>query len=165
MLKNTGVPTPEDIAGVFPTAERLSQGPVAVIECYQKIPCNPCFTACKLGAITPFEDINDLPNFISEKCTGCGLCIAKCPGLAIMVIDGTYSDTEALMKIPYEFRPLPAEGAVVKGVDREGQYVDDVRILKVQNPASFDRTPVLWIAMKKEHIQRIRNIQLGGHYE
>lgn len=165
MLKNTGVATQEDINGVFPTEERLRKGPVAVIECYQKIPCNPCYTACHLGAITPFEDINDLPNFISEKCTGCGLCVAKCPGLAIMVIDATYSDTEAVMKIPYEFRPLPVEGDVVKGVDREGQYVDDVRIVKVQNPKSFDRTPIIWMAMKKEHIKTIRNIQMEGLYE
>ncbi len=165
MLNNTGVPTAEDIMGVFPTEERLAKGPVAVIECYQKIPCNPCYTACKLGAITPFDDINDLPNFISDKCTGCGLCVAKCPGLAIMVIDATYSETEAVMKIPYEFRPLPLEGSIVKGVDREGQYVDDIRIIKIQNPKRFDRTPIIWMAMKKEHIKVIRNFQMEGLYE
>lgn len=165
MLKSTGVPSQEDISGVFPSEERLSKGPVAVIECYQQIPCNPCYTACNLGAITPFEDINDLPNFVTEKCSGCGLCIAKCPGLAIMVIDATYSEDEAVMKIPYEFRPLPNEGDVVKGVDREGNFIDNVRIVKVQNPKSFDRTPVIWMAMKKDQVRTIRNIQMEGLYE
>jgi len=60
MLEKTGVPTAADIESVFPSEERLANGPVAVIECYQNIPCNPCFTACNRNAILEFEDINDL---------------------------------------------------------------------------------------------------------
>ena len=69
-------------------------------------------------AIKEFEDINDLPELYDEKCGGCGMCLAKCPGLAIYVVDATYSDTHAMMKIPYELLPLPEEGEMVMGLMR-----------------------------------------------
>lgn len=158
MLEKTGVPTAADIESVFPSEERLAKGPVVVIECYQNIPCNPCFTACNRNAILEFEDINDLPRINDENCNGCGLCISKCPGLAIMVVDATYSDEEALIKIPYEFLPLPNEKEIVKGLDREGKYVCDVRVEKVLNSKALDRTPVISIAVPKEYIKVVRNI-------
>ena len=160
MLKSTGIPTPEDINGVFPSEERLNKGAVAVIECYEEIPCNPCYTGCNIGAIKPFEDISDLPVINFDECTGCSLCIAKCPGLAIMIVDMTYSDTEALIKIPYEFCPLPKEGDVVKGLDRAGEYISDVKVIKVLNPKAFDKTPVITIAVPKDKVKIIRNIKV-----
>ena len=75
MLIKTGVPTKEDIASITPPREVLEKGPVAVIECFQKIPCNPCYTACKFDAIKPFEDINDRPVIDFDKCTACGQCV------------------------------------------------------------------------------------------
>jgi len=162
MLKRTGIPTPEDINGVFPSEERLNKGAVAVIECYEEIPCNPCYTSCKIGALKPFNDISDLPNLNHEECTGCAVCLSKCPGLAIMIVDTTYSETEALLKIPYEFRPLPNEGDMVKALDREGKFVTDVKVVKVLNPKSFDKTPIVSIAVPQDKIRVIRNIQIGG---
>ena len=61
MLKSTGIPTQKDLESVVPSKERLAKGPVAIMECFEKIPCNPCYTSCKRGAITEFEDINDRP--------------------------------------------------------------------------------------------------------
>ena len=61
MLEKTGVPTKENIESVTPSKERLSKGPVALIECFQEIPCNPCYTSCKKGAIKELIDINDRP--------------------------------------------------------------------------------------------------------
>lgn len=161
MLERTGVPTMEDLKKVMPTEERLNKGPVAVIECFQNIPCNPCYTACNRNAIKKFEDINDLPSMDHEGCNGCGLCVSKCPGLAIMVMDMTYSEKEALLKIPYEFLPLPKENACVKGLDREGKYVCDARVIKVMNPKAFDRTPILSVAVNKEFAKIVRNIGMG----
>lgn len=162
MLSQTGVPTIEDLNKVFPKEERLNMGPVAIIECFQNIPCNPCATACKRNAIKPFKDINDLPNINHEECNGCSLCMSKCPGLAIMVLDMTYSDTEALIKIPYEFLPLPDPNDIVQGLDRAGNYVCDVRVEKVQNTKALDRTPIISIAVKKEFAKTIRNIRMEG---
>ncbi|SDK01200.1 (2Fe-2S)-binding protein [Natronincola ferrireducens] len=160
MLASTGVPTKEDLNKVFPSEERLAKGPVVVVECFQEIPCNPCYTACNRNAIKEFKDINHLPTVDHDVCNGCSLCVANCPGLAIMVVDMTYSKDEALLKIPYEFLPLPEEGDVVKGLDREGKEIDDVRIVKILNTKALDRTPIIAIAVKKEHVRIIRNIQV-----
>ncbi|MCK8059578.1 MULTISPECIES: 4Fe-4S binding protein [unclassified Fusibacter] len=159
MLLQTGVPTPEDIEGVFPSVARLQKGPIAIFECYQHIPCNPCFTACRLGAITEFEDINDLPVLLEEKCSGCGLCIAKCPGLAITIVDYNYSPTKALMKLPYEFLPLPEEGELVDALSRDGEVVCEAQIVKVLNPVSFDKTPIISIIFDKELIKVVRHFR------
>ncbi|AOT68208.1 NADH-quinone oxidoreductase subunit I [Geosporobacter ferrireducens] len=161
MLERTGVPTIKDLKSVMPSEERLNKGPVAVIECFQNIPCNPCYTACNRNAIKEFDDINDLPNIDHEVCNGCGLCVSKCPGLAIMVMDMAYSENEALLKIPYEFLPLPKENDYVRGLDREGKYVCDVRVIKVMNPKAFDKTPILSIAVNKEFAKIVRNIGMG----
>lgn len=162
MLENTGVPTAQQIDSVFPTVQRLEKGPVAVIECYQSIPCNPCSTACSRQGILPMADINDLPRTDVDRCNGCTLCVSRCPGLAIMVVDYTYSSTTALLKLPYELRPLPAEGDIVTGVDRQGRDVAPVRVVKVQCTPAMDRTAVVSIEVDKEHIKIIRNFRLGG---
>jgi len=158
MIYKTGVPTKEDLQKVAPSAERLAKGPVAVIECFQRIPCNPCYTACKRGAIKEFRDINDLPEIDHDLCNGCGLCVSKCPGLAIFIIDETYSEKEALVKLPYEFVPLPKEGDTVKALNREGRVVGEARVVKIQNGKYEDRTPVISVAVPKELSMVVRNI-------
>jgi len=50
--EETGVLTEDEIRKILPPRERLERGPVAIIECVQPIPCNPCVEACKSGAIT-----------------------------------------------------------------------------------------------------------------
>lgn len=146
------------IEETFPTDERLAKGPVAIFECFQRIPCNPCFTACKKGAIKEFDDINDLPILNDELCSGCGLCIAKCPGLAIIVVDATYCEDEALIKIPYEFIPLPQKDQVANGLDREGKYVCDVIIKDVWDSNSLDKTPIISFSVPKKHMSKVRTI-------
>ena len=70
----------------MPDEERMNSGAVAIIECPEHIPCNPCQEACSRGAIQLFEKITDLPVIDFERCNGCGNCIAVCPGLAIYVL-------------------------------------------------------------------------------
>ncbi|MTI48069.1 MAG: 4Fe-4S ferredoxin [Firmicutes bacterium] len=160
MLKKTGIPTMEDIKSVFPNEDRINEGPVAVIECYQRIPCNPCSTSCLRDAIQEFNDINDTPSINDKNCNGCGMCISACPGLAIIVIDGSYSDEEVLFKIPYEFLPLPNKGDIVKGLNRAGEYITDVKVIKVQNPKSFDKTPIVHLAVNRDFLYQFRNIKV-----
>lgn len=159
MFEKTGIPSEEMIMGKFPPIERINKGPVAVVECYKEIPCNPCETACRFSAITIGEDINNIPVLNEENCTGCAICLSKCPGLAIMVIDGSKSDTTVQVKLPYEFLPLPIAGEIVKGLDREGRHIADVRVMQVQNPKSFDRTPVVTIEADRTVMYKIRNIR------
>lgn len=164
MLEKTGVPTFEDLISVIPSEERRKKGPVAVIECFQKIPCNPCSTACKTGAIKPFNDINDRPQIDFDRCTGCALCMTKCPGLAIFIVDETYNDDEALIKIPYEFLPLPEEGSFVTGLNREGKPVCRAKVVKVLNGKHQDRTTIVSLAVPKEFSMEVRFFSNDGLY-
>ena len=51
MLEKTGIADAERVREKFPPVERIDRGPVAVVECYERIPCNPCATACRVHAI------------------------------------------------------------------------------------------------------------------
>ena len=129
----TGVPSQAELAACpgIPSEERMRKGRVACIECVQEIPCNPCEGICHFGAITVGEQITNLPCLDEKACTGCGLCVAHCPGLAITIIDKSYSETEATVDFPFEYIPLPKEGDVVDAVSREGEVVCSGRILSV----------------------------------
>jgi len=160
MFEKTGIPSKEMIMGKFPSIDRINKGPVAVVECYKEIPCNPCQTACKFDAIKVGEDINNIPTLNFDNCTGCAICLSKCPGLAIMVVDGSKSETTVQIKIPYEFLPLPIAGDIVKGLDREGKYIAEVKVINVLNPKSFDRTPIITLEADRKFLYEIRNIKV-----
>jgi Fe-S-cluster-containing hydrogenase component 2 len=166
-LRRTGVPTEADLGGLRPDPARLAApvggtvaGPVAVLECFQRIPCDPCAASCKRGAIAPFADINDLPVFAPEKCNGCGLCVARCPGLAIFVVDETFSPGEALIKLAYEFLPLPERDGAVVALDREGRPTGQARVVRVQRPKSKDDSAVVWVAVPKSLAWVVRSIRV-----
>ncbi len=161
MLEKTGIPTSEDIDNIKPDEERLKEGPVAVIECFKEIPCDPCFYSCPFGAIKEFEDINDKPELITEKCTGCGNCIASCPGLAIFVVD--YN--KKTVSLPYEFLPLPEKGEHVKGLDRGGREVCEAEVVKVRDPKKNDKTAVITVKVPEEYLMEVRNIEVGDFNE
>ena len=80
--EKTGVLAVKDIQ--IPTKEQLEKG-IAILECIQEIPCNPCVDACPFNAIS-MKDINDTPKIDYNKCTSCKRCVSICPGLAIFVV-------------------------------------------------------------------------------
>jgi Fe-S-cluster-containing hydrogenase component 2 len=126
------------------------RGPYATIECFQRIPCDPCHHSCRFGAIQEFDDINDIPKMDWSKCTGCGLCVAACPGLAIFVVDETYGETECLIAIPYEFVPLPEKGQPVRLTDRAGIVVAEGAVQRVVAGKKPSGTPVVWVSAPKK---------------
>lgn len=160
MLAVNGIPTSENLAEVFPSEERLAMGPVAIAECFQNIPCDPCYHSCKQGAIMEFCDINERPRIQFDKCNGCGSCMNRCPGLAIFVVDATYSDTEALVKIPYEFLPIPRADEKVIAINRAGKEVGEARVVRVQNTRAQDRTALVWLAVPKELMMEVRHFRV-----
>ena len=137
----------------------MKKGRVACIECVQEIPCNPCEGICRFGAITVGEQITDLPRLNEEKCTGCGLCVANCPGLAIFILDMSYSDTEAAIDFPFEYLPLPAEGDLVDAVGRDGVVRCKGRILRVKKLNAYAGTAVITMAVPKEYIMEVRSMK------
>jgi len=160
---NTGFLEYDELAEMqkMPTDERYAKGPVAVIECVQEIPCNPCEAACKLGAIKIGEPITNLPILDGDKCIGCGICVAKCSGLAIFIVNKVYSATTATIAFPYEYSPTPDVGLVVEAVNRRGKMICDGKVVKVMNPLSFDHTPVVTIEIPKEYADEVRSMRRG----
>ena len=165
-LESTGIPSMEELeaASRFPTKDRLMKGPVAVIECLQKIPCNPCEKACPFGAIK-VNGLIGLPELNGEICTGCGSCIAHCPGLAIFVIDCTFSEDDALIHFPYEYLPLPEVGSIVNATDRAGKVVTKGKVVKVLARKSFDHTAVVSISVPKKFVNEVRGIAMPDRGE
>lgn len=146
-----------DRRNTMPSPERFAKGPIALFECLQQIPCNPCADACPRGAIT-IKEINDCPTLDHELCNGCGVCMVHCPGLSIFVVDYTYGADTALIKIPYEFSPLPEKNELVDALNRQGQYIGTGETIRVQQ--SPNKTNIIWLAVPRELAMDIRNIRL-----
>jgi Fe-S-cluster-containing hydrogenase component 2 len=141
----------------YPSKERFLKGPVAVIECPEEIPCNPCEEACPFGAIKVGEPITNLPMLIEDKCVGCGKCISACPGLAIFLVNINYSKKEAAISLPYEFFPLPNVGDEVDVLNREGKFICKGKVIKVIE--GEDHTWIITILIPKEFFEVARGIK------
>jgi Fe-S-cluster-containing hydrogenase component 2/bacterioferritin-associated ferredoxin len=147
----------------FPSEKRFKEGPVAIIECLEEIPCNPCEFICPEKAIKVGKPIANLPRFFEDKCTGCGLCVPHCPGLAIFIVDLTYSEDEAVVQFPYEFLPLPNVGDEVDAVDREGAIITRAKVKAVRNPKKFNKTPVVSLIVPKKFVMEVRGIKIADN--
>ena len=157
----TGIPSSEELAACpgVPSQERMKKGRVAVIECVQEIPCNPCEGACKFGAITVGEQITALPVLDSEKCTGCASCIPGCPGLAIFVVDKSRNDGKAVIEFPYEYLPLPKVAEQVTAVSRAGEEICPAEVLAVRQNKAFNSTTVVSLLVSMEHADTVRSMK------
>jgi ferredoxin len=148
----------------YPAEERYVMGPVPVIECVEEIPCNPCQTACDRNLIQVGTPITNLPRLVDPegKCTGCARCIAVCPGLAVFIVDKTFSGKEAAISLPYEFLPLPEKGERVSGIDRAGRTICEGRVHRVIAGKKMNNTNVVTIVVPKEHAEDVRFFRREG---
>ena len=143
-----------------PTSERLKKGPVAVIECLEEIPCNPCESSCKVDAIEVGSNIINLPKLYEDKCIGCLTCVAICPGQAIFVVDESLPDNKATVTMPYEYLPLPEKGVTVTALDRAGNELGDAVVTAVRQSKRNDQTAVITIEVPREWSMRARSFKL-----
>jgi len=149
--EKTGVLFTKDLK--LPSNKQLEKG-IAIIECVQKIPCNPCVESCPVDAIS-MKNINALPLVNFDKCIGCGKCVGSCPGLAIFVIK--IKSDKALITLPYEFLPAPKVGDNIKALDREGNIKDDGTVKKI---IKTGKTMIITVEVKKDLAMDIRNIKV-----
>lgn len=140
----------------IPSSERRRLGAVACVECLQQIPCNPCEKACPKGAITIGDEITGLPHLDENRCNGCGICMTRCPGLAIFTVDESFSDTTALVSFPYEYVPLPAEGQEISCTDRNGRFIARGKVHRVRTNPAFDKTAIVTVEIPKEYSMDVR---------
>lgn len=149
--EKTGVLALKDL--MVPSKKQLEKG-VAILECVQDIPCDPCVDSCPVNAIS-MKDINALPVNDFDACIGCGKCVGACPGLAIFVVK--IRDEKALITLPYEFLPVPNIGDTVKALDREGDVKDEALVKKV---VKTGKTMVITVEVKKDLAMDVRNIRV-----
>lgn len=156
-IKITGAPSYEELHACkgyqLPPAE--IKNPVAVIECIEEIPCNPCETACPQHAITVGKEITAIPVIDIESCTGCGICVAACPGLAIYLKQRLYAQGLSYIAFPFEYLPLPKKGELVKMVDRYGQVLCNGTVVKVVASKRYDRTAVIYATYPNEYFEEV----------
>ena len=149
--EQTGVLLPSDLR--LPTEEQLEKG-VAISECVQEIPCNPCVDSCPVHAIS-MKDINAIPIIDYNRCIGCCRCVGVCPGLALFVVKKRHD--RAFVTLPYEFVPFPKKGDRVEAVNRWGKRVDDGIVTRVQKQG---KTNVITISVKQGNAMDVRNIKV-----
>lgn len=149
--EKTGILTIKDLQ--LPTKKQLEKG-VAILECIQEIPCNPCVDSCPVHAIS-MQDINAPPRTDYERCIGCKKCVGICPGLAIFVIK--VKEDKAWVTLPYEFLPAPTVGQSVHALDRAGTMRGKALVKKVMK---VGKTLVITIEIESHLAMDIRNIKV-----
>lgn len=144
--------------GFLPSEERQKKGPVAVIECIQEIPCNPCVSACKFDAIL-MEGINGIPHVDFAKCTGCMSCLKVCPGLAIFIQDKSKARPSVI--IPYEYLPLPAKGDSVTLLGRDGAALGVGTVKFVLRADAISKSSLISVEFDDPALcEQVRNIRV-----
>jgi len=145
----------------MPQRNADATGPLPVIECYQRIPCNPCESCCPTSAIRVGPDPTGLPTVDPGKCTGCLSCVRLCPGMAVFLVERLPEHDEAFISMPWEFLPLPERGQSGHGLDREGQPVCDARVVRVLPTRRPGDTTVMTVAVPLDQVHTVRGFRAG----
>lgn len=159
MLAKDGFLDIEEIKGTpgFTGQEVLSRKKCVVIECVQNIPCNPCEAICPRNAITVGEPITNLPVVDTEKCNGCGMCVANCPGQAIFLVDQSAQDYDTVAT-PYEYYPLPEKGQDVYCLSRSGRFLTMGETTRTVLTKANDKTAVVEVKVPKGFGVEVRGL-------
>ena len=147
ILKSKPGPTvarkqPDREEGVFP-----------IFHCYQEVPCNPCTSVCPVGVIrTERDEITGLPYIIDQdECTGCGSCVAVCPGLSMILVDYRDDPEHPLVTLPFEiWRDRVEVGQKVPVTDVDGAILGYYPVEKVSTRRKFPGTLLVQIKVDKK---------------
>jgi len=123
-----------------------------IIRCVQEIPCDPCIHICPKDMIKMKGDqIFGLPEVVGDECTGCTLCVAVCPGLAITMVDLRGEGPDGSVIVPFELLELDVNvGDYVDAVDMDGNFVTKGKVEKIAKRKAYDRTILVTLRVSKE---------------
>ncbi len=114
-----------------------------VFTCIQEIPCNPCTTVCPKNAIKLRDKsgtIMDVP-YLAGECSGCGICVAACPGLAITLARKVDAKTAEVV-LPHEFIVSFKAGDKIPVTDIDGNLLEEATVVKTQHNKKYKTTLV-----------------------
>ncbi len=139
--------------------EEARERPVALVDCRQEIPCNPCEEACRRGAIRVGEDVCSPPVYDPGRCDGCGRCVALCPGMAIFLLDRRAGRGRAEVTVPWEMEKRIAEGERAWAVDERGKVLAEGKIVKVRRAGGRWPTWMVTIRVPEEWALKVRGVR------
>lgn len=159
-FKETGVVDLDTLIkmGYIPEETRLRAGPVAIYECVEEIPCNVCVFSCPFNAVSK-NRITDLPRIDFSRCTGCGVCVGRCPGLAIFVVDASKEGGNGYVTLPHELLPAPSKNDEVVLLDREGREVGRGVVARVYRD-KITKSWVITVSVPKDLVMVVRAIKV-----
>ena len=131
-----------------------------IIHCDQEIPCNPCTSVCPKGGIElrgENENIMDIPYF-TDDCTGCALCMAICPGLAITMARKVDEQTAEVI-LPHEFIPTFEVGDKIVVTDKDGNVLEKPEVIKMRFNKKF-KTHLITVKTSLENATKIAGIRV-----
>jgi len=79
--------------------------------------------------------------------------------LAIYLKKYEFKENLSYIAFPFEYLPLPPEGATVQMVDRYGEYVCDGTVLRVVKIKRMDRTTVVHVSYPNDYYERVVNMK------
>ncbi len=132
---------------------------IPVIRCRERIACDPCVGKCPAGAIVKTDGPGSPPRLEAERCTGCGLCAASCPGQAITLVGASAADKSAAVTVPFERCPLPELGQTWTGVSETGAPVCGVLVERIEERAAYDGTALVTVRAPRERAAEIAGIR------
>lgn len=139
--------------------ERAAWGPVAVVDCHEEIPCDPCEEACAKGAIKVGEGICAPPRLNPGLCDGCGRCVALCPGMAVFILDRSRGNGLARVTVPYEMGEGLREGQEVWAMNGEGEALGRVRVVKARKLGGRTGTALITVEVAEDLALKVRGVR------
>jgi sarcosine oxidase subunit alpha len=132
---------------------RREKGVFPIFHCYQEVPCNPCTSVCPVGAIrTQGDEITGLPYITDlDACTGCGSCVAVCPGLSMILVDYRDDREHPLVTLPYEiWRDRVAVGQKIPITDVDGAILGYYPVVKISTRKKYPGTLLVQVRVDKK---------------
>jgi sarcosine oxidase, subunit alpha len=134
-----------------------------IIRCNQEIPCNPCVDSCPNKSISlKGRSIIDVPVF-NGKCTGCGRCVAICPGLAITLVNKKYDPNKekALVVIPWEMPDkYLKEGDIKLTTGFEGEVIGAGKVIRIHSAKWMNKRKLLHLEVPYGEAELVAGIQI-----
>jgi sarcosine oxidase subunit alpha len=142
--------------------EVAGSGLFPVIRCIEEIPCDPCIHVCPKDVIEIEGDpVLGLPRAVKDECTGCMLCVAACPGLAITLVDLRGDGPYGLVVVPFELPDsFVGVGDTVDAVDMDGGFVTTAEVTKVARNRVYDRTLLVTLKVPREKAAEVAGVRV-----